>query len=225
MKEQNAGIRNKMVLAGLSNQYQLTDGLSHFVLIQGSYVDFENPFITNFENRFESNYALRTHFNYEKNWDKVSAEWRLGYEGATNPIHIKNFDNNRGTEGNPQNFDKLRNNSGFYFLSQKLNVNERLFTDISISLNSNAYKWEKIFPTSETGNVKFKNQWLPNFGMTYVLDKGFSVRGKIGKVTRRRQMKRSVLPIRNSISISFRNMAGIRKLACGNNLEIRFLLN
>lgn len=180
-KEQNAGIRNKMILAGLSNQYQLTNGLSHFVLIQGSYVDFENPFITNFENRFESNYALRTHFNYEQNWDKVSAEWRLGYEGATNPIFIKNFDNNRGTEGNPQNFDKLRNNSGFYFLSQKLNFNEKLFTDISISLNSNAYKWEKIFPTSETGNVKFKDQWLPNFGMTYVLDKGFSVRGKIGK--------------------------------------------
>ena len=180
-KEQNAGIRNKMVLAGLSHQYQLTDGLSHFVLIQGSYVDFENPFITNFENRFESNFALRTHLNYAKNWDKISAEWRLGYEGATNPIFIKNFDNNLGKEADPQNFDKLRNNSGFYFLSQKLNFNERFFTDISFSLNSNSYKWEKIFPSSETGNVKFKNQWLPNFGMTYVLDQGFSVRGKIGK--------------------------------------------
>lgn len=29
--------------------------------------------------------------------------------------------------------------------------------------------------------MRFKNQWLPNFGLTYVFDKGFSVRGKIGK--------------------------------------------
>ena len=52
-KEQNAGIRNKMILAGLSNEFNILPNLSHFVLVQGSYVDFENPFITNFENRFE----------------------------------------------------------------------------------------------------------------------------------------------------------------------------
>lgn len=180
-KEQNAGIRNKMILAGLSNEYQFNPNLSHFILVQGSYVDFENPFITNFENRFEKNFALRTHFNYEKNWDKISLAYRLGFEGGMNDILIKNYDNNKGIEGNPQNFDKLKNTSGFYFLSQKLNFNEKLFTDISISLNSNSYDWERIFPRTENGKIHFKNQWLPNFGVTYLLGNGFSARGKIGK--------------------------------------------
>jgi len=180
-EEQNAGIRNKMVLAGISNEYQFTPNFSHFILVQGSYVDFENPFITNFENRFEKNFALRTHFNYEKNWDKVSLAYRLGFEGGMNDILIKNYDNNKGFEGNPQNFDQLKNSSGFYFLSQKLNFNEKLFTDVSVSVNSNSYDWERLFPRAENGNIHFKNQWLPNFGLTYLLGKGFSARGKIGK--------------------------------------------
>ncbi|MEC3876001.1 TonB-dependent receptor [Chryseobacterium salviniae] len=180
-EEQNAGIRNKMILAGLSNEYHFSPDFSHFILIQGSYVDFENPFITNFENRFEKNFAMRTHLNFEKNWERISLEYRLGFEGGINDIFIKNFDNNRGTEGSPQNFDKIKTTSGFYFLSQKLNIADKLFTDISLSLNSNAYEWERLFPRNENGNFRFKNQWLPNFGFSYILGKGFSVRAKVGK--------------------------------------------
>lgn len=180
-EEQNAGIRNKMVLAGLSDEYRFSSDFSHFILVQGSYVDFENPFITNFENRFEKNFALRTHFNYEKNWQHVSLAYRFGFEGGINDIIIKNFDNNKELEGNLQNFDKIKNTSGFYFISQKLNIDEKLFTDISLSLNSNSYDWERFFPRSENGKIHFKNQWLPNFGLSYLLAKGFSVRAKVGK--------------------------------------------
>ncbi|WPO81798.1 TonB-dependent receptor [Chryseobacterium sp. JJR-5R] len=180
-KEQDAGIRNRMVLAGLSHEFNFNPDFSHFILVQGSYVDFENPFITNFENRFEKNIALRTHFNYEKKWGGVSLAYRVGFEGGINDILIRNYDNNRGTEGNPQNFDRLKNISGFYFLSQKLNIDEKLFTDISLSLNSNSYEWERMYPGMETGDVRFKNQWLPNIGVTYLFDKGFFVRAKIGK--------------------------------------------
>jgi iron complex outermembrane receptor protein len=180
-EDQDAGIRNKMILAGLSNEYRFNSDFSHFILIQGSYVDFENPFITNFENRFEKNFALRTHLNYEKNLDHIALAYRLGFEGGINDILIKNYDNNRGVEGNPQNFDKIKNTSGFYFISQKLNVDEKLFSDISLSLNSNAYDWERLFPRNENGKTRFKNQWLPNFGLSYLFAKGFSVRVKIGK--------------------------------------------
>lgn len=180
-KEQDAGIRNKMVFLGLSNEYNLNQHLSHFALLQGSYVDFENPFITNLENRFEKSLSWRTHFNYEKELGIVSLAYRLGYEGGLTNFLVKNYDNNRGIEGNPQNFDQLKNTSGFYFISQKLNVNSRLFTDISLSLNYTSYDWKRIYPNSENGKVHFKNQWLPNFGATYLLGKGFSLRGKIGK--------------------------------------------
>ncbi|ASK30169.1 TonB-dependent receptor [Chryseobacterium sp. T16E-39] len=179
--EQDAGIRNKMILAGISNEIDLSPEFSHFVMIQGSYVDFKNPFITNYENRFERNFALRTHINYEKDWGRIKSAWRFGFEGGINSIVVRNYDNNQGVKGNPQNFDNLKNTSGFYFLSQKLNFNEKLFTDISLSLNSNSYEWERLYPGTSKGKVNFKKQWLPNFGVTYLLEKGFSIRTKIGK--------------------------------------------
>lgn len=179
--EQDAGIMNKMLLAGVSNEFSLSKNISHFILFQGSYVDFENPFITNYEHRYENNLALRTHINYENNWRKISLAYRLGFEGGRNQMVIRNFDNDPGTEGNPQNFDQLKNLSGFYFLSQRLNVGKQLFTDISISLNSNDYNWQRTFPNVENGQKAFRNQWLPNFGMSYILSEGFSVRGKLGK--------------------------------------------
>lgn len=179
--EQDAGIQNKMILAGISHDFSIAKNLSHFLLVQGSYVDFRNPFITNYEKRFESNFALRTHLNYELNSDQISTAWRFGFEGGTNRINIRNFDNNKGVAGKPQNFDRLENNSGFYFLSQKLNYREKLFTDVSLSLNANSYEWEKIFPAVDEGKTKFKNQLLPNFGITYLITNGFSIRAKIGK--------------------------------------------
>ncbi len=180
-KEQQAGIRNKMLLAGISNDFKIDKNLSHFILFQGAYVDFENPFITNYEHRYENNLAMRTHISYEKNWEGISFAYRLGFEGGRNQIIIRNFDNNRGSEGNPQNFDQLKNTSGFYFLSQRLNVGKQLFTDISISLNSNDYTWRRSFPNIENGKKAFGNQWLPSFGVSYILSEGFSVRGKLGK--------------------------------------------
>lgn len=180
-KEQRAGIQNKMFLAGLSNDYQLNHHFSHFVLIQGSYVDFKNPFITNYETRFEKNFALRTHLNYQTSWNKIFLAYRFGFEGGISTVNIKNYDNERGEKGSPQNFDWLQNKSGFYFLSQKLNISEKLFTDISVSLNSNSSDWQRDYPDNEAGSSRFTNQWLPNFGVSYMLSKGFSIRGKIGK--------------------------------------------
>lgn len=180
-QEQDAGIRNKMILAGLSNDFKFNSDFSHFIMIQGSYVDFENPFITNYENRYESNFALRTHFNYSKIWNKVSLSYRLGFEGGVNDINVRNYDNNAGNKGHPQNFDKIKNTSGFYFLSQSLTIADKLFTDISVSLNSNSFDYSRYYPVDEKGSANFKNQWLPNFGVNYLLGDGFSVRAKLGK--------------------------------------------
>lgn len=179
--EQDAGIRNRMILSGISNDFKFNKNFSHFLLIQGSYVDFENPFITNYEHRSENNWAIRTHFNFEKSWSSVSLAYRLGFEGGKNQMIIQNFDNIKGIEGSPQNFDELKNTSGFYFLSQRLNVGKKVFTDISISLNSNQYDWKRSFPILDIGSKQFRNQWLPNFGLSYIVSDGFSIRGKLGK--------------------------------------------
>ncbi|UOE40407.1 TonB-dependent receptor [Chryseobacterium suipulveris] len=180
-KEQNAGIFNKTILAGISHQFPLAENLSHFLVVQGAYTDLRNPFITNYEKRFENNFALRTHLNFEKNTEQWFLQTRLGLETGFNKGIVKNYDNARGTPTNPQNFDEIKTNSEFVFLSQKADFKEKIFMEASLSLNSMKYDWQNLYPSLENGTMKFKDQWLPNFGISWLIKDGFSVRGKIGK--------------------------------------------
>lgn len=180
-EEQQAGIYNKMIFAGVSNLLNLNDNLSHFLAIHGSYSDFRNPFITNYEKRFENNIGLRTHLNFEKTNPKSFYQTRVGFEGASARNFVRNFDNNAGTAADPQNFDDIFTKSGFIFISQKAEFSEKLFLDVSASLNLTNYRWESLFPALETGSKKFKNNFLPSFGISYLVADGFSVRGKISK--------------------------------------------
>ena len=179
--EQRAGIYNKMIFAGLSNLYNFNENFSHFIAVQGNYNDFRNPFITNFEKRFENNFAIRTHLNFKVNAPNSDYETRLGLEGAAATGIIRNFENNLGMPADAQNFDDIYTKSGFIFLSQKAEFKRKLTIDLAASLNYMNYRWQSIYPIVESGHKKLENSFLPNFGISYLLVKGFTLRGKIGK--------------------------------------------
>ena len=80
-----------------------------------------------------------------------------------------------------QNFDDIYTKSGFIFLSQKAEFKRKLTIDLAASLNYMNYRWQSIYPIVESGHKKLENSFLPNFGISYLLVKGFTLRGKIGK--------------------------------------------
>lgn len=180
-KEQQAAIFNKTVMTGISNVLQFEKNWSHFLAIHGSYTDFRNPFITNYEKRFEAGAGLRTHINFEKNRNRHFFQSRLGFEGGTGRSVIRNFDNNAGNPGNPQNFDDILTRNGFFFLSQKAVFADKWFLDASVSLNLMRFGWENRYPNAERGSKIFTNELLPNFGLSYALAPNFTIRAKISK--------------------------------------------
>lgn len=177
---QQAGIYNKTIFGGLSNVFHYGD-FSHFVAVQADYHELRNPFITNYEKRFEQNTAWRTHLNYERQTHNFFSQTRLGYEGARGIYRHRNFDNLQGTPTLPQNFDDISVHSGFVFLSQKLEFGQRLFLDLSASLNMMRYGWENIYPKQQTGNIVFSDALLPTFGISYRLRPDLILRGKLSK--------------------------------------------
>lgn len=181
--QQNAGIYNKTILGGVSHNWKLSDNWSNFALVQTSYTDFKNPFISNFEFRKEQNFQGRFFASYKKQISAFNLETRFGTEAGQNKTDIKNYDNNFGTKGDAQKFDAIKTTSAFYYVSQHISWKNKLFIDASLSLNTMKYTWESEFSTIETGNVNFKKQWLPNFGINYKLKEDFSVRAKIAKGT------------------------------------------
>ncbi len=180
-EEQQAGIYNKMVLAGISNLAAIAKGISHFVAVQGSYSDFRNPFITNYEKRFEQNLAIRTHVNFDYSSRKAMYQSRIGFEGAVGTGRIRNFNNAAGDPAAAQNFDDITARSGFIFLSQNAAFNDRLFLDVSASLNLMSYDWTELYPLPDSGGIRFAAALLPSFGALYRLGDGFTLRAKLAK--------------------------------------------
>ncbi len=179
--EQDAGIKTDFVIAGISHHAELNENWSHFAAFQSTFVGLKNPFITNYEKRQENNFALRTHLNYETASENWFLQSRLGFEGALNDAWIRNFDHDDRTIGNPQNFDDISTESGLVFFSQKANYRNKLFIDAAISINMMAYHWNRILPEQASGKINFGKKLLPDFGISYMIADGLSVRGKIGK--------------------------------------------
>jgi len=179
--QQQAGIYNKMIFAGISNLIKINENFTHFLAVQGNYHDLRNPFITNYEKRFENNKALRTHLNFEQRKPEVYYQTRVGFEGASGTYRHRNFANNSGQPSAPQTFDDITVNSGFIFLSQKVELQNRFFLDASASLNMMNYEWKRLYPDHEMGSKRFANSFLPTLGVSYKVQPDLIVRAKISK--------------------------------------------
>ncbi|QTV05001.1 TonB-dependent receptor [Faecalibacter bovis] len=179
--EQQAGIQNKTFLGGINHLWKINPNWKNFVMIQSSYTDFENPFISNYEERQENNFQGRLYFEYEKQLSQIKLNTRFGTELGLNKTKFRNYDNSKGIKGNPQKFDDLQTFNGYYYINQHANFANKWFVDASISLNTMKYNWETLYPNVESGNKSFQIQLLPQIGVSYNFINNWSVRGKIAK--------------------------------------------
>ncbi len=184
-EEQKAGIYNQTFFGGLTHLYQFDKNWKHSISISGMDVDFENPFITNYEKREEVSLAVRTFVSYQK---EVSASlkynWNFGYEYQHTNSEVRNYDNNQGEIGNVQAADLIKNESQFLFTRLKLELGERLSTEISTSLNFAKYDFEAL-PESQNsgifGTVKLNPELMPKLAVSYLLGKQSVLRGIISR--------------------------------------------
>jgi iron complex outermembrane receptor protein len=182
--EQKAGIINKTLFGGLVHDMHLNTRLKHVFTVFGSHTDFTNPFITNYEIRNEHNIGFRTYLNYSSLANKEFS-WQIngGMELQNGTSTIHNYDNNKGIKGTDQAADRLRNGQRFYFTRFSADIQQRFFTEASISLNYTHFSFREIYPIEEAlfSRIKFDPQWMPRIGFSYLLDQNISWRGSIGR--------------------------------------------
>ena len=178
---QKTAIYNQTFLGGIAHIWNINKNWAQFSLIQTSFTDLENPFISNYEVRDEKNFQTRWYVDYKKEFKNSSTRTRIGLETGYNKTDFKNYDNLEGNIGNPQKFDLLSTQTYFYYFTQHFEFNKKLFIDASLSLKNTKYQWNTLFPNSENGEQKFQNQLLPNFAVTYKINETLSLRGKIAK--------------------------------------------
>ncbi|TDG34794.1 TonB-dependent receptor [Pedobacter changchengzhani] len=179
---QQAGIYNKTLFAGLSNNYQLGKDFKHIIAVYTSYTDFRNPFITNYEKRYESNLGLRTFLAYSHAFSMLNLSAQIGAETAENNSRIKNFDNNAGEPAKLQASDYLKAAQSFGFLRLNLDFNRKLNVELASSLNLYRYGYERFFPTTLQKKTKnFNAELMPKIALSYLVRNDLAIRGSISK--------------------------------------------
>ncbi|OAQ41572.1 TonB-dependent receptor [Pedobacter psychrophilus] len=184
-EEQNAGIYNRTLFAGISHEYQFNSNWKHVFSVSGITTDFKNPFITNYEKRKENSLALRTYFNYQKKAsEKLNIEWNLGYEFQQSNADILNYNNDKGTATTIIAADRIINQSQFVFTRFVFDIEKKLNAEISSSLNFTNYDF-KLLPESTNSSIagtqKLKPEVMPKLAISYLLNPNFVLRGIVSR--------------------------------------------
>lgn len=181
--QQKAGVTNKTLFAGIAHSIQITPSVLHVITFSGSHTDFKNPFITNYETRKENNAAVRTWFQF-KNKNETSINWKIntGLEVQDLQSNIANYGNSNGEKDTLQAKNKLDAEQGFAFAQYALDINHRLSTEISASINFIKYRYESSYPAELNSTLNnFDPQLMPRLGISYSITSSLAWRFIISK--------------------------------------------
>jgi len=179
---QQAAIYNKTIFGGISNSYQISQGLKHVIALFTSYTDFKNPFITNYEQRYESTLGLRTFLEYARTKKDFKFNAQIGLEHSATKSQIKNFNNNAGEATAMQASDRLKAGQDFAYLRLNFDINNKFLIELASSLNFYGYNYESYFPVVIASKQrKFDTQFMPKAAVSYLITSDFSARASISK--------------------------------------------
>ena len=180
--EQQAGIFNRTVFGGISNEISLNASWKHIAAIFGSSTDFKNPFITNFEQRNENSFGARTYFEFApKSKNSFNYSWQTGLEGSSTASHISNFDNIKGTPGKVQSADQIKANQYFIF-THVTTTFKNLIVEGAVSINKFNYKYGSLIKLPSNLQIQeFKTQVMPRLAASYPLTQSLWLRASASK--------------------------------------------
>lgn len=178
--EQQAGVANKTILAGLINEVGITGALKHLAVVSFAQTDFQNPFITNYETRKEDTRSFRTYLEYAKQFSKWRWKANAGAEAQQTSSDIHNYQNLAGQKGAEQSWDKLTANQSFIFAHWLADFNQKFVLEASASYNFYKFRYQTLFPQQTIQNSRrLTPQFMPRLAASYQLNDNWALRGSM----------------------------------------------
>lgn len=179
---QKAGVYNRSILFGLSNEMRLSKHFKQVLALFGSYTDFKNPFITNYEKRYEDQIGIRSFIEYSVESKNLSNVFQLGIESAKSGATIQNFTNKSGTPTQLTARDRIDSKQTFGFLRFNFDYQKKYFLELSTSLNNFTYTYKSRFPVlTDQAARKFRLQLMPKLGLSYLINSQTAIRASASK--------------------------------------------
>ena len=179
--EQQAGVYNKSLFAGLTNTYQFSDQWKNVSTVIFNKTDFENPFITNYEKREESGIGLRTRFSWTKDWGGHSLNWTIGGEWQLGNAGIDSTGNIKGVPDNNLVHNDFKSVQQFIYTQLEWTIAKKLLIQAGLSLNNFNYNLERTIPQGVPAKLDYDNQLLPRIAALYKIGEQVSLHASMSK--------------------------------------------
>lgn len=168
---QQAGIRNRSVIGGISHTRQLDAHWSWMNALTQAYTDFRNPFISNYEKRREFNLGLRSVAKWKGDWLDRPLVWQSGVEWQRGFYRIDSTGNKGGVPDANLVRDEAGSLQAFIFSQADYRLTKNLSIQAGVSLNQFNYRIKRIVgkPDYQSDIIKFDPQLVPRLALLRTL--------------------------------------------------------
>ncbi|MFY7795329.1 MAG: TonB-dependent receptor [Chitinophagaceae bacterium] len=168
---QQAGIRNRSVISGISHTRQFDAHWSWMNSLTFAYTDFRNPFITNYEKRHELNLGLRSVAKWKGEWLNRPLVWQSGFEWQRGFYRIDSTGNKAGVPDANLVRDQAGSLQAFLFSQADYRLTKKLSIQAGISVNQFNYRISRTIgkPEYQTNAINFKPQAVPRLALLRTL--------------------------------------------------------
>ncbi len=167
---QQAGVRQRFLLTGLSYDHQWNSSLSNKTVIYGNLSFFENPYLFDYKRETQIGGGGRTRFQYDTQLGSVSTSIIAGAEYQNALSDARNFGNSGGQPTGLNFDDELRSWQAIIFAKANLTLPNNILL-ITLGLSRNMLNYN-IFRVAEAGsdssyrvNRSFDPVWTPQLGL------------------------------------------------------------
>jgi len=181
--EQNAGVRNRTLLAGLVHQSSFRKDWHHLAVLSLMHTGFANPFITNYETRMERTWSFRTRLGKEHRWNEaLTGRLEGGMELQQTNAAVNNHKNEGGAKGDRVTADDLAVLQHYYYLRGNILWRQRLSVEWSSCLQFYRQQYTPIYPQpAARASRDIDPVFSPSLMLSYYFNKRWMAALKIAR--------------------------------------------
>lgn len=162
-----AAIYQKTFLAGITNEYHLSEHFQNTTTVYGAFSNIKNPTFRNYERRTEPHFGGRTLFKLEHQLANSSFQVLFGGEAQKGFFNTKTFTNENGVPGTIMTDDDINNWLYSVFAQGDLHLQHDWNISAGVSINRSSITITRLSePSFVPVKRTYSNEWAPRLSLS-----------------------------------------------------------
>jgi iron complex outermembrane receptor protein len=177
-----AAIYQKTFLAGITNEYQLTEHFQNTSTVYGAFSQIKNPTFRNYERRTEPHFGGRTLFKFDHEFSKSTLNLIFGGEAQKGFFKTQTWNNVNGNPGTVLTDDDINNYIYTVFAQADLRLSHNWNITAGASINKSSITITRLsVPSFVPVKRKYNSEWAPRLAVSKKLVSNLWIYASVSK--------------------------------------------